>query len=206
MNYKKFYVSPLNEDWIKHRYEEWVKLRGESKVQLQSADDAEAFLKPFWSQFTGDWWSKDYAVNLKKLLPDNAAKQLVVWNPGCGKGIETYCLACVLKERYPDAKIRIYAQDIDLLNVSNAALLTVPEQVANQWFAKYLISKANNEFTFCQEIKDSIMFEYHDCKNTNVLPMIDIIFARDILSLLDTKSQDAILDDFLEKMKNRNSQ
>ncbi len=201
MNYKKFYVSPLNEDWVKHRYEEWVNLRGESKVQLQSADDAEAFLKPFWSQFTGDWWSKDYAVNLKKLLPDNAAKQLVVWNPGCGKGIETYCLACVLKERYPDAKIRIYAQDIDLLNVSNAALLTVPEQVANQWFAKYLISKANNEFTFCQEIKDSIMFEYHDCKNTNVLPMIDIIFARDILSLLDAKSQDAILDDFLEKMK-----
>ena len=201
MNYKKFYVSPLNEDWVKHRYEEWVNLRGESKVQLQTAEDAESFLKPFWSQFTGDWWSKDYAVNLKKLLPDNAAKQLVVWNPGCGKGIETYCLACVLKERYPDAKIRIYAQDIDLLNVSNAGLLTVPEEAANQWFAKYLIAKANNEFTFSQEIKDSIMFEYHDCKNTNVLPMIDIIFARDILSLLDTKSQDTILDDFLEKMK-----
>ncbi len=201
MNFKKFYVSPLNEDWVKHRYEEWVKLRGESKVQLQTAEDAESFLKPFWSQFTGDWWSKEYAQNLKKLLPDNAAKQLVVWNPGCGKGLETYCLACVLKERYPDAKIRIYAQDIDLLNVSNAGLLTVPEEASNQWFAKYLIAKANNEFTFNQEIKDSIMFEYHDCKNTNVLPMIDIIFARDILSLLDSKSQDAILDDFLEKMK-----
>ena len=191
----------MNEERIKHRYEEWLNLRGESKVQLQTADDAEAFIKPFWSQLTGDWWSKDYAINLKKLLPDNAAKQIVVWNPGCGKGIETYCLACVLKERYPDAKIRIYAQDVDLLNVSNAGLLSVPIAVANQWFGKFLSQKANDEFTFNQEIKDSIMFEYHDCKNTNVLPMIDIIFARDILSLLDEKAQDTILGDFLEKMK-----
>ena len=45
------------------------------------------------------------------------------------------------------------------------------------------------------------MFEYHDCKNTNALPMVDIVFARDILSLLDEKSQDTVVSDFLEKMK-----
>ena len=45
------------------------------------------------------------------------------------------------------------------------------------------------------------MFEYHDCKNANALPMVDIIFARDILSLLDEKSQETVAADFLEKMK-----
>ena len=45
------------------------------------------------------------------------------------------------------------------------------------------------------------MFEYHDCKNTNVLPMVDVIFARDILSYLDVNAQNTILEDFLEKMK-----
>ena len=45
------------------------------------------------------------------------------------------------------------------------------------------------------------MFEYHDCKNTNALPMVDIVFARDILSLLDEKSQENVVADFLEKMK-----
>ena len=45
------------------------------------------------------------------------------------------------------------------------------------------------------------MFEYHDCKNTNALPAVDIIFARDILSLLDEKAQDTVVSDFIEKMK-----
>ena len=200
-NYKKFFVSDLNKDWIHHRYEEWKKARGEDKSQLQGEEDANEFLKTFFSQFSGRWWSAGYAASIKKLLPDNTAKQIIVWNPGCGKGIETYCLACVLKDRYPTAKIRIYAQDIDLLNVSNAGLMTIPAELSNEWFSKYLIMKANNEYTFNQEIKDSIMFEYHDCKNTNVLPMVDVIFARDILSYLDVNAQNTILEDFLEKMK-----
>ena len=200
-NYKKFFVSDLNKDWVRHRYEEWKKARGEDKSQLQGEEDANEFLKPFFSQFSGRWWSAAFAGSIKKLLPDNTAKQIIVWNPGCGKGIETYCLACVLKDRYPTAKLRIYAQDVDLLNVSNAGLMTIPAELSNEWFGKYLTMKANNEYTFNQEIKDSIMFEYHDCKNTNVLPMVDVIFARDILSYLDVNAQNTILEDFLEKMK-----
>ncbi len=134
-------------------------------------------------------------------MPDNSAKQIIVWNPGCAKGIETYSLACVLKKRYPAARIRIYAQDIDLLSVSNAALLSVPNNLSTDWYAPFLTKKANGEYTFSQEIKESIMFEYHDCKNTNALPMVDIIFARDILSLLDGNAQETVVSDFLEKMK-----
>ena len=199
LTYKNFTVSSVNSSWVKHRYSEWSKET--KKNQLQNSDDADSFLKTLWSQFTGNWWSKEYADALFKILPDNAAKQIVVWNPGCGKGTETYSLACVLKKRYPDAKIRIYAQDIDLLNVSNAGLMSVPANLASDWYASYLTKKANGEYTFNQDIKDSIMFEYHDCKNTNALPMVDIIFARDILSLLDEKAQESVVADFIEKMK-----
>ncbi len=199
LTYKNFTVSSVNSSWVKHRYSEWSKET--KKNQLQNSEDADSFLKTFWSQFTGSWWSKEYADALFKILPDNAAKQIVVWNPGCGKGTETYSLACVLKKRYPDAKIRIYAQDIDLLNVSNAGLMSVPANLASDWYASYLTKKANGEYTFNQDIKDSIMFEYHDCKNTNALPMVDIIFARDILSLLDEKAQESVVADFIEKMK-----
>ena len=45
------------------------------------------------------------------------------------------------------------------------------------------------------------MFEYHDCSNTNVLPMVDIIFARDVVSLLPQNVQDPLIDDFAEKLK-----
>ena len=199
LTYKNFTVSSVNSSWVKHRYSEWSKET--KKNQIQNSEDADSFLKTFWSQFTGNWWSKEYADALFKILPDNAAKQIVVWNPGCGKGTETYSLACILKKRYPDAKIRIYAQDIDLLSVSNAGLMSVPANLATDWYASYLTKKANGEYTFNQDIKDSIMFEYHDCKNTNALPMVDIIFARDILSLLDEKAQESVVADFIEKMK-----
>ena len=199
LTYKNFTVSSVNSTWIKHRYSEWSKET--KKNQLQTSDDADSFLKPFWSPFTNNWWSKEYADAVFKVLPDNAAKQIVVWNPGCGKGTETYSLACVLKKRYPDAKIRIFAQDIDLLNVSNAGLMSVPANLASDWYSPYLTKKANGEYTFSQEIKDSIMFEYHDCKHTNALPAVDIIFARDFLSLLDEKAQESVVNDFIEKMK-----
>ena len=199
LTYKSFFVTSVNSSWVQHRYLEWSKETG--KTQIQNSEDADDFLKTFWSPFTNNWWSQEYADAVSKLLPDNGAKQIIVWNPGCGKGTETYSLACIFKKRYPDAKIRIYAQDIDLLNVSNAGLMSVPANLASDWYGPYLTKKANGEYTFSQEIKDSIMFEYHDCKNTNALPMVDVIFARDILSMLDEKAQDAVVTDFLEKMK-----
>ena len=199
LTYKNFTVSSVNSSWVKHRYLEWSKET--KKTQLQNSDDADSFLKTFWSPFTNNWWSSEYADAVAKVLPENSAKQIVVWNPGCGKGTETYSLACVLKKRYPGAKIKVYAQDIDLLNVSNAGLMSVPANLASDWYAPYLTKKANGEYTFNQEIKDSIMFEYHDCKHTNALPAVDVIFARDILSLLDEKSQESVVTDFIEKMK-----
>ena len=199
LTYKNYYVSSVNSSWVQHRYLEWSKET--KKNQIQNSEDADEFLKTFWSPFTNNWWSKEYADAVAKLLPDNSAKQIVVWNPGCGKGTETYSLACILKKRYPGAKIKIYAQDIDLLNVSNAGLMSVPANLASDWYGPYLTKKANGEYTFNQDVKDSIMFEYHDCKHTNALPMVDIVFARDVLSLLDEKSQEAVVNDFLEKMK-----
>lgn len=200
-NYKKFVSSPVNENWTKHRFDEWLKERGESNIQLKNSEDATTFLSSFWSTDTSVFWSEKYADAIYALLPDNAAKQIVVWNPGCAKGAETYSLACVLKKRYPDAKIRLYAQDVDLLNVSNAPSLKVSEDYANTWLSPYLSKTANGSLTFSQEIKDSIMFEYHDCQNSNALPMTDIIFARDLLSCLEVDVQNTVISDFDEKLK-----
>ena len=197
-NYKKFYVTSVNESWVRHRFSEWKKA---GKTQIQNDLEAEQFLTPFWSTCTGKWWTKEFADSVEKLLPDNSAKQIVVWNPGCGKGMESYSLACILHHRYPKSKIRVYAQDVDLLTVSNAAMMNIPAELADDWYSSYLTKKANGEYTFNQDIKDSIMFEYHDCKNTNALPMIDIVFARDILSLLDEASQNTVVTDFQEKLK-----
>ncbi len=198
---KKFTLNSVTEEWAKRRYLEWKNERGEKKTQLQGPEDAEAFLKPFYSRFTGGWWSEEYAQEVYKALPDNSANNIVVWNPGCGKGYESYSLACILKKRYPGAKIRIYAHDIDLLSVSNAPLMNVSDAASADWYSPYLTRTASGEWTFSKEIKDMIMFEYHDCVHTNNLPPIDIVFARDIISFLPEQSQRTMINDFEEKVK-----
>lgn len=199
--YGKFTVTELNESWVKHRFEEWKKERSGSSVQIQNEKDAKEFLKSFWSANTDKLWTKEYSDEIYNMLPDNSAKQIAVWNPGCSSGAETYSLACVLAKRYPEAKIRIYAQDIDLLSVSNAPAMTVSPEDTMGWVAPYLSKTASGASTFNQQIKDSIMFEYHDCQHTNALPMIDLIFARDLLSLLDENAQKSVISDFEEKLK-----
>lgn len=198
-NLKKFFVTDINEAWVKARFEQWAKERNET--QIQNEKDAEDFLSSFWSPCNGQWWTKQYADEVYKLLPDNQAKQIVVWNPGCGKGYESFSLACLLKKRYPEAKIRIYAHEVDLLNVSNAPLITIPDSYANDWYAPFVTKKVSGEYTFTQEIKDIIMFEYHDCTNSNSLPMVDIVFARDLLSFLPVEAQNMVVGDFDEKLK-----
>jgi len=200
-NLCKFYVNSITENWTKKRYAEWQKLRGVDKTQLQNEEDAQEFLRPFYSSCTSGWWTESYASSVSKALPDNSAKTIVVWNPGCGKGYESYSLACLLKKRYPDAHIRIYAHDIDLLNVSNAPLMTINDEAANDWYAPYVTKTVTGDYTFNKEIKDMILFEYHDCVNTNALPDLDIIFARDVISFIPPESQTSFIEDFDERVK-----
>lgn len=198
---RKFEVSSVNEDWVKERFADWTKTHEVDKIQFQDAEGANEFLNSFFSPYTGVWWKKDYADAIYKALPENSAKQIVVWNPGCGKGMESYSLACLLKKRYPEAKIRIYAHDTDLLSVSNAPLLSVPVEVATDWYAPYVTKKTNGDYVFIPDVRNSIMFEYHDCMNTNTLPNLDIVFTRDLISFMPKKAQEALIDDFAEKVK-----
>ncbi len=198
---RNFYVSPVNEGWAKVRYKEWKKIRGSGDVQIIDGKDADLFLETFYSPYTGRFWSQDYAEAVYRILPDNSAKQIVVWNPGCGNGYESYSLACLLKRRYPESRIRVYAHDTDLLNISNAPMLTVNEEAAHSWYAPYLTKTVSGSYTFNQDIKESVMFEYHDCMHANTVPGADIVFCRDLLSFLPPEAQNGLFEDFGEKLK-----
>ena len=199
-NLRKFSVNSITEDWFKNRFKEWCEARGEN-IQLLNEADADSFLAPFYSRCNGTWWTEEYAQSVYKILPDNSARNIVVWNPGCGKGFESYSLACILKKRYPNASIKIYAHDVDLLSVSNAPLMNLTDEASRDWYQPYTTKTASGDYTFSKEIKDSVMFEYHDCVNTNSLPPIDIIFVRGMISFIPEKSQEVLLSEFAEKMK-----
>ncbi len=197
----KFYVSQVNDRWVKARFEQWRDMRSPADLQFQSEEDARAYLETFASPESGSFWSDQYASEFMKVLPQNQAKQINVWNIGCGKGHETYSLAVILKEKYPNARIRIYANDSDLLAISNAPMLTVDPAQVSPRYKPWLVQGVGGGWTFNQTIKDMILFEYHDCTNQNAIPNMDLVIARDVLSFMNVKQQASMMTDINEKLK-----
>ncbi len=198
--HQNFHTSVVNDAWVQKRYIEWKAQRG-AGAPLNDANDALEFLKPFYSKQTGAFWTKEYADSIYAMLPDNPAKHIHVWNPGCGSGYEAYSLACLFQKRYPDSKVKVYAHDIDLLLISSAAMISIPKDVEESWYKPYLSKTVSGEPIFTPEIRDSILFEYHDCTNMNVVPPCDLIFSRDFLSCISENKVDEVVSDFHEKIK-----
>ena len=197
----KFYVSPVNEKWVTDRYRSWRDMRPADEVQLASEADARQYLDGFYSPDTGTFWSQEYSNAFASLLPDNQAKQINVWNIGCGKGYEAYSLAVTLRDKYPNARVRIYANDSDLLAISNAPMLSVEEASVPPLYRPYMTKGVNGAWAFNQAIKDMILFEYHDCNNQNAVPNMDIIVSRDVISFLSLKQQSKMIAEMTDKLK-----
>jgi purine-binding chemotaxis protein CheW len=199
---KQFYPSDLNEEWIRRRFSDWSGGRTGDALQLKNEQEADEFLSSFYSPNTGKFWADDYASYVQALLPPLTSNNIQVWNIGCGKGYESFSFACILKSRYPGGRIKIWANDSDIMAISQAPnmifdLEDVPE------YCRSFMTKGRAGHSFNQEIKDSIIFEYHDILNDNPLPDLDIILIRDVLSFFQVQDQRRIVDGFKEKLKSK---
>ena len=200
--FSKFNVTDLNNKWVEKRFSEWKNLKGNSSKDLQfhSESDSEEFLSGFYSPDTGRFWSDDYRNIVFPFFNDIPGGSIRVWNPGCGKGYETYSIAALLSEKFKDSSIKIWANDRDLMSISNAPNLMVDKQTLPEYMDNYVIP-VNNRLQFSKNIKDIILFEYHDITHPNTFPEVDIIIARDILSFLSYSEQLRMIKEFKEKLK-----
>ncbi|MCL2759309.1 MAG: chemotaxis protein CheW [Treponema sp.] len=199
---RRFTVTGVNDRWLQRRFSEWSNGRSGEDLQLRSASEADEFLRNFASPCSGEFWNESYAQAIRKILPEISSGNINVWNIGSGKGYETYSFACILRTRYPNAHIKIWANDNDIMAVSQAPnmifdLEEVPE------FCRPFMVRGSSGYTFNQVIRDSIVFEYHDITNENTLPEVDFILARDVISFLPAQEQSRIITDFSDKLKNR---
>jgi purine-binding chemotaxis protein CheW len=198
--FRRFSVSPINKGWFERRYQEWKKLKKDGDLQLKDFEDADEYLSGFYSPYTGAFWSSEYAAAVTGAMPNEAAKNYNVWNPGCGKGFETYSIACALRKKYPESRIKIWANDSDLLNISNAPNMTFEIDDVPEDFREFLV-KGKSGYSFSQVIRDMVMFEYHDVLNANPMPDVDLVVCRDLLSFLAPTEQSRVLGDIGEKLK-----
>jgi purine-binding chemotaxis protein CheW len=197
---KRFTVSSLNDEWLRKRFREWTDLHSDSEVQLRNAQDTDDFLSTFYSPHTSAFWGDDYSYQVKGMLPNLSSNNVQVWNLGCGKGYETFSLACILKSRYPGSHIKIWANDSDILSISTAPNMVFDLDEVPEFIRGFMV-RGKNGYSFSQEIKDMILFEYHDVLNGNQIPEVDIIITRDLLSFISLQDQEKLIAEFSEKLK-----
>ena len=191
VTFASFHASPVNRDWIRERYLSWKKTRKKAEIQLTGLEDAEAFLTPFASPFTATFWSGDYIEKIVSFLNPGSEGNFHVWNPGCGSGHETYSVACMLKNSLPSVHLKIIAHDNDLIKISTAPGLTVDPGRLGSHYDDFLVDGGHGA-QFSKEIKDAILFEYHDITHENTLPKLDLVVIRDTVSFLSPESQRSI--------------
>jgi purine-binding chemotaxis protein CheW len=199
---RQFYPSDLNDEWIRRRFADWSGTRSGEDLQLKNSQEADEYLAGFYSPNSAAFWSDDYAAQVKALLPNLSSNNIQVWNVGCGKGYEAFSFACILKSRYPDGRIKIWANDSDIMAISQAPNMSFDLEEIPE-FCRPFTTKGRSGYSFNQAIKDAIVFEYHDILNDNPLPDLDIILMRDVLSFLPNTEQSRIVDSLKEKMRSK---
>ena len=200
--FSSFFVSPVNHAWFVRRVDEWVSERkaNGTEYQLKEPADAEEFLAPFYSRYTGSFWRDDYLEAFQSQLQSTEATVYQVWNPGCGSGHESYSIAASLRTRFPEKQIKIWAGDKDLLKISTAPnLVFARKEIPDEW--EQFVVEGKNGIGFNSELKESVLFEFSDVLSAAAMPKLDLIVARDLLSLHKREDQDRVLERFDEMLK-----
>lgn len=202
--FKSFYVSDLNRKWVENRFKGWKTFREDENKPIQLADpeDAGQYLEKYFSPYTNRLWGADYKDNILKLMPDSPEGVFNVWNPGCGRGFESYSIASITRIKYPESPFKIWSSDNDLLSISAAPNLQLDRnEIPEYFFNAQLIVEQDKGCKFIDAIKANIIYEYHDLTHKNEFPKLDMIIARDILSFFNLSLQDHLLTDFREHLK-----
>jgi purine-binding chemotaxis protein CheW len=202
--FKNFHLTPINKEWVFKRFGEWQMMRKVQglSTQLSGEEDADAFLETFYSPCSGRFWNDEYIGEFKTILPNISTNSIRLWNAGCGKGHETYALACTLRERYNKEQIKIWAVDSSLLNITVAPNLVLKDtEIIKRFIDMDFIKKTPTGYQFTNNITDLIIFEYHNLLNKNAYPELDMIVARDILSFFKPNDQLRLLEEFGENLK-----
>jgi purine-binding chemotaxis protein CheW len=185
-----FVLTDLNRQWVAERLEEWNDEHANRAIS--TPEEADAFLAPFQSPYTGRFWEGDYLDRARELLPEGETGNLNVWNPGCGKGYESYSVAAVLYSRNPDARLKVWASDNDLINISTAPNLVLDERAVPVFYRPFL-TEGTEGYTIEESIRTSILFEFSDIANVSTMPPAEIVVIRDLLSYLPERVQKRVL-------------
>ncbi len=144
------------------------------------------------------------------ILPDiedrkrpDARKRLRIWSAGCSTGEEPYTIAMIIREALLGLgswDVKIFASDLSMSVLEAAhraeyALDKVLATVDDCYLAKYF-TRNGSTARVKDEIRNMVVFDFHNLKNDNGLEDLDVIFCRNVMIYFDDAAQKSLVAKF----------
>lgn len=174
-----------------------------------SIDETFNLHKSFMIEFTMFFRDEQvFDLLLKHIIPNfienNTNKKcLRIWIPGCSTGEEAYSFAIIVYECLQKMKIslnvKIFATDIDLqaLKKANSGIyeMDIESSIVDEMLKKYFY-KVNNTYKVVNEIRNMLVFGFHDIIISPPFTQMDFISCRNVLIYLEENVQKNLLSIF----------
>lgn len=139
-----------------------------------------------------NWDSLQYEI-IPELVKRTGKDRLIrIWSAGCSTGEEPYSLAMTFDAGLPaDISYKIIACDLSLKSLQTASegfysdekVSKVPEEYLKRYF-----NREEGGYRVKKELKEHIVFDYHNLMNPMTLGNFDLIVCRNVLIYFDKES------------------
>ena len=132
------------------------------------------------------------------------SRTLGIWSAGCSTGEEPYSVAMLCKEVLPQGiRLKIRATDVNLTSLNEARegrypasrLTDLPHRYRRRYFRR-----VPGGYKVCDELKETVTFDYHNLTDRPPLKGQDIVFCRNVLLHLDESAQKVVVERLWDAM------
>src|SRR3954452_10103695 len=146
-----------------------------------------------------------YKALRDKIFPQLATYPLIkIWHAGCATGEEAFSLAILLHEENLLNRCRIYATDLNSVNLTKAQKGIIPlanmkehsqhyyEAGGKDHFSNYYTAKYDHVL-INKELRTNIVFSHHNLVTDNVFNEFQLILCRNVLIYFEPVLQNKVL-------------
>ncbi len=149
----------------------------------------------------------------KKILPEiiekkekASTRELRIWSAGCSTGEEPYTIAMIVKEVLTPGvwNVRIFASDLSLTALDSASRgvydMTKVKNDMDPYFIEKYFEVVGGSYKVKDELKEIIVFDFHNMKYDHGLKDLDIIFCRNVMIYFDEEEQKRLVNKFYSNL------
>lgn len=153
-----------------------------------------------------------YKMLRERVLPKLASYPVIkIWHAGCATGEEVFSMCILLHEAGLLDRARIYATDINPVNIEKAKTGIVPMRYMKEYTANYQQSGGKNDFSayytaryenalISKELRSKIIYSQHNLVSDHVFNEFQLVCCRNVLIYFNKDLQNRIYHLFYDSL------